>query len=175
MKKSDKAETVATLAEKLAASPNLYLTDFTGITVKNMTDLRRRFRAEGAEFVVVKNTLAVRAFEAAAVTGLTDVLTGPTAIVLAGHDPVAAARVLADFRKEQEDRPAIKAGVVDGKPVGEGEIKKLASLPTRDVLLAQLGAAFQSPMAGFVGVLDSLLYQFVGSLEALRAQRDNAS
>jgi len=175
MKKSDKVQTVATLAEKLTASPNLYLTDFTGITVKHLTDLRRRFRAEGAELMVVKNTLAVRAFEAAAVSGLNDLLAGPTAIILAGPDPVAAARVLADFQKEQEDRPAIKAGVVDGKAVGEREIKKLASLPPRDVLLAQLGAAFQSPLAGFVGALDSLLYQFVGSLEALRAERENAS
>lgn len=175
MKKSEKVQTVATLAEKLSASPNLYLTDFTGITVKNMTDLRRRFRAEGAEFVVVKNTLALRALEAASVSGLNELLAGPTGIVFAGDDPVSAARVLADFQKEQEDRPTIKAGMVDGKQVGVAEIKKLASLPTRDVLLAQLGAALQSPMAGFVGALDGLLYQFVGSLEALRAQRDNAS
>lgn len=174
MKKDEKVETVTALAAKLAASPTLYLTDFTGITVKNMTDLRRRFRAEGAEFVVVKNTLALRAFEAASVTGLDDLLNGPTALVLAA-DPVGAARVLAEFQKEQEDRPSIKAGVVDGKAVGETEIKKLASLPTRDVLLAQLGAAMQSPMAGFVGVLDGLLYQFVGSLEALRTQREDAS
>ena len=175
MKKDEKIQAVATLAEKLGRSPNLYLTDFTGISVKHMTDLRRRFRAEGVEFVVVKNTLARRAFEAASVTGLEDVLNGPIALVLAGTEPVAAARVLADFQKEQEDRPEIKAGIVDGKPVGVAEITKLASLPTREVLLAQLGAAFQSPMAGFVGALDSLLYQFVGSLEALRDQREHAS
>ena len=175
MNRTEKQDAVATLVQKLEKSPNLYLADFTGISVKDMTDLRRRFRAQGVEFMVVKNTLATRAFEKASVDGLNDLLVGPTGVVFAGADPVAAAKVIADFQKEQENRPEVKAGLVDGKTVGVDEVKKLASLPSREELLSQLGAAMQSLMAGFVSALDSLLYQFVGSLEALRAEREEAS
>jgi len=90
--------------------------------------------------------------------------------VLAGADPVAAAKVLADFAKEFE-KPAIKAGLVDGKAVTAEQVKRLASLPSRIELLAQLGGTLQAPMAGFVGALNGLLMNVVGALEALRTKR----
>jgi len=90
--------------------------------------------------------------------------------VLAGTDPIGAAKVLTDFAKEFE-KPAIKAGLVDGKAITQAQVKHLASLPSKLQLLAQLGGALQAPMAGFLGVLNGLLYGMVGALEALR---DNA-
>jgi len=175
MNRDEKQTFVATLTEKLRSSPNLYLADFTGISVKGMTDLRRRFRSEGAEFLVVKNTLARWAFRDAEVAGFEDVLAGPTGIVFAGEDPVSAAKVLADFQKEQENRPAVKAGVVDGKAVGADDVRRLAALPTREVLMGQVAGVFQAPMAGLVGAMEGLLYQMVGVIEALRAQRADAA
>lgn len=175
MNRTDKQQIVSDLAKRFSESPNVYVTDFTGITVKGMTELRKRFRAQGAEFLVVKNTLATRALEEASIKGLTEVLAGPTGLVFAGADPVNAAKVLADFQKEEEDKPTVRAGLVEGESVGPDTVKRLASIPPRDVLMAQLAGAMQGPMAGLVGAMDGLLYQFVGSVEALRAQRAEAA
>jgi len=90
--------------------------------------------------------------------------------VLAGADPVGAAKVLTDFAKEFE-KPSIKVGLVEGKPITQAQVKSLAALPSRTQLLAQLGGALQAPMAGFLGVLNGLLYSMVGALEALKTKR----
>jgi large subunit ribosomal protein L10 len=168
--KTERQETVESLTEQLRGSPNLYVTDFTGLNVLRLTEFRRRLRAAGVSYVVVKNTLAQRALAANSVTALDDHLAGPTGLVLAGRDPVAAAKVLAEFVREFE-RPAIKIGLVDGRPVTSDQVKRLASLPSREVLLSQLAGAMQAPMAQLAGVLSGMLYQMVGALEALRAQR----
>jgi large subunit ribosomal protein L10 len=171
--KAEKQESVTALAAKLRRSPTVYVTDFTGLNVARLTDLRRKLRAAGVEYVVVKNTLALRALGEAQVSGLDAHLAGPTGLVLAGADPVAAAKVLADFAKEHE-KPAIKIGLVDGKAVTPEQVKRLAKLPSRPELLAQLGGAFQAPMANFVGALNGLLLNWVGALEALKNKRAGA-
>ena len=174
MSKTERQTTVEALSAQLRGSPNLYVTDFSGLNVLRMTEFRRRLRAAGVQYVVVKNTLAQRALAANAVTGLDGHLKGPTGLVLAGSDPVAAAKVLTDFAKEFE-KPAIKIGLVDGKPVTPDQVKRLASLPSREQLLGQLAGAFQAPLAQFAGAMNGLLYQVVGALEALRSQRSAAS
>ena len=170
--RAQKQETVTALATRLRRSTTLYVTDFTGLDVAQMTQLRRRLRQAGTDFVVVKNTLARRALGDAQVPGLEEHLAGPTGLVLtgAGVDPVAAAKVLADFAKEFE-KPAIKVGLVDGKAVTAAQVKRLASLPSRQELLGQLGGAFHAPMAGLVGALNGVLMNMGGALEALRAKR----
>jgi len=171
--KAQKQQQVTALATRLARSPTVYVTDFTGLNVARITDLRRRLRKAGVDYVVVKNTLARRALQDVAVPGLEAHLEGPTALVLAGADPVAAAaaaKVLADFVKEHE-KPAIKVGLVDGKTVTPEQVKRLAALPARAELLVQLGGTLQAPLAGFVGAMQGLLQMMVGALEALRAQR----
>ncbi len=172
--RTQKQEMVAALATRLRGSPTVYLTDFTGLNVARITELRRRLRAAGVEYVVVKNTLALRALGDAQVAGLEPHLAGPTALVLAGADPVAAAKVLADFAKEFE-KPAVKVGLLEGKTVTPDQVKRLAGLPSRTELLAQLGGALQAPMAGFVGVLHGLLLTMVGALEALRTKRSSGA
>jgi len=168
--KAQKQETVTALAGRLRRASTIYLTDFTGLDVARITDLRRRLRAAGVEYVVVKNTLALRALADTQVGGLEQHFAGPTALVLGGADPVTAARVLADFAREHE-KPAIKIGFVDGKAVTPQQVKRLASLPTRNELLAQLGGALQAPLAGFAAALNGLLMNAVGALEALRNKR----
>jgi large subunit ribosomal protein L10 len=172
MSKTERQETVETLTAQLRESPNLYVTDFTGLNVLRMTEFRRRLRAAGVRYMVVKNTLAQRALAANQVTALDEHLAGPTGLVLAGRDPLAAAKVLTDFQKEFE-KPAIKIGLVDGKPVTPEQVKRLASLPSREQLLGQLAGAFQAPLAQFAGAMNGMLYQMVGALEALRAQRSS--
>jgi large subunit ribosomal protein L10 len=174
MSKTERQATVELLTEQLKGSPNVFVTDFTGLNVLRMTELRRRLRKAGVDYVVVKNTLAQRAFNANGVKVLDEHLAGPTGLVLAGRDPMASAKVLADFAKEFE-RPAIKIGLVDGKPVTADQVKRLADLPPREVLLSQLAGYMQSPMAQLAGLLNGMLYQVVDALEALRAQRSAAS
>lgn len=175
MNKTDKQTVVEDLTNRLEQSVNLYVTDFTGITVKRMTEMRRRFRAEGLDYMVVKNTLARRALADASVEGLEHVLVGPTGFVFAGADAVAAAKILTEFQRDGEDRPAVKAGLVDGRPVGPEEVKRLATLPTREQLMGQLAGAMQAPLQGLLGAFNGLLYQFAGVLDSLRAQRENAA
>ena len=174
--KAEKQEMVTALATRLRRASTIYVTDFTGLDVAKITQLRRRLRQAGAaagggtDFVVVKNTLARRALADAQVRGLEEHLAGPTGLVLTGADPIAAAKVLADFAREFE-KPAIKVGLVDGKTVTPDLVKRLASLPTKHELLAQVGGALQAPMAGFLGALNGVLMNMVGALEALRNKR----
>src|SRR5437868_10603124 len=105
MKRADKEQLVIELKQKLESATALYYTDFTGLNVKRMTELRRRFRKAGVEYVVIKNTLALRAVNESGL--VTQPLKGPTGVVI-GKDPVTAAKVLADFAREHEQRPSLK-------------------------------------------------------------------
>jgi large subunit ribosomal protein L10 len=174
MSKTERQATVESLSELLKGSPNVFVTDFSGLNVLRMTELRRRLRGAGVDYVVVKNTLAQRAFAANGVHALDEHLAGPTGLVLSGTDAMAGAKVLTAFAREFE-KPAIKIGLVDGRPVTPDQVKRLADLPPREVLLAQLAGYIQAPMAQFAGVMNGLLSQMIGALEALRAQRSAAS
>lgn len=171
MKRSDKEQLVTELTTKLKGAPAVYYTDFSGLNVKRMTDLRRRFRKAGVEYVVIKNTLAIRAVNESGMTG--ERLRGPTGIVV-GPDPVAAAKVLTDFAREHDQKPGIKGGMLDGRAIGVEQVKALANLPSREQLLAELAGGLNAPLAGFVGALNGLLYMFAGALDALRTQREGA-
>jgi large subunit ribosomal protein L10 len=171
MKRTEKDRLVAELKEKLSGAKALYYTDFSGLNVKRMTDLRRRLRKANVEYVVIKNTLALRAVNESGL--VTERLKGQTGLVIA-KDAVAAAKVLADFAKENDARPAVKGGLLEGKALDVAQVKKLASMPSREQMLADLGAGLQSPMAAFVAALNGLLYMFAGALEGLKQQRENA-
>ncbi len=159
MSKAERQSTVETLTAAVKGSPNIYVTDFAGLNVAKLTELRRRLRQAGARYVVVKNTLAQRALAANQVSVLDDHLAGPTGLVLAGTDPLAAAKVLGQFAKEHQ-KPSVRVGLVDGKAVDPAYVKRLGELPTRDELLGQLA-----------GCLNGVLYQVVGALEALKDKR----
>ncbi len=162
---------VSDLRDKLQGAKSLYYTDFTGLNVKRMTELRRRLKRAGVDYVVIKNTLALRAVNESGLVG--ERLKGPTGLVM-GKDPVAAAKVLTDFAKEFEQKPTVKGGLLEGKSIDSAQVKQLASLPSREQMLADLGAGLQSPMAAFVGALSGILYMFAGALDALKSQREGA-
>jgi large subunit ribosomal protein L10 len=171
MKRSEKEQLVTELRDKLTNAQSLYYTDFTGLNVKRMTELRRRLKRAGVEYVVIKNTLALRAVNESGLVG--EKLKGPTGLVV-GKDPVAAARVLTEFAKEFEDKPTMKGGLLQGKAINNAQLKRMASLPSREQMLADLAAGMQSPMAAFVGALNGLFYMFAGALDALKSQREGA-
>jgi large subunit ribosomal protein L10 len=174
MNRTEKQTAIDALAAKLAGAHSIYVTDYAGLNVHNVTELRRRLRRAGVEYLVVKNTLALRALQSSHIAGLDAHFAGPTALALTATDAAAAAKVLTDFAKEFQ-KPAVRAAVVDGREVTPDQVKRLAQLPPREVLLGQLAGALQSPLAGFVGVLTGLLTTFVGAVEALRTQRDTAA
>ena len=171
MKRTEKEQLVAELRGKLQGAKALYYTDFTGLNVKRMTELRRRFRKAGVEYVVIKNTLAARAVSDIGLDA--ERLRGPTGVVL-GKDPVTAAKVLTDFAREFDKKPSVKGGLLEGRSIDAAQVLRLATLPPREQMLAELAAGLQSPLAAFVGALNGMLYMFVGVLEGFRAQREGA-
>ena len=161
MKRSEKEQLVVELREKISGASALYYTDFTGLNVKRMTDLRRKLRAAGVEYVVIKNTLALRAVSESGL--VSSKLKGPTGIVV-GKDALMAAKVLTDFAKANDQKPEVKGGVYEGKEVDAKMVAKLAAIPPRDVLLSMLAGALQAPLGAMLG-----------ALEALKAEREGAT
>jgi large subunit ribosomal protein L10 len=170
MRIAAKEEVVARLSQRLAGAKCVYLTDFTGLNVASMTELRRRLAEAQVDYVVVKNTLARRALSDGAYESLIAHLEGANAFAVSRADIVVAAKILTDFAKERE-RPKIKAGVIEGQVVSIDDIRRIAGLPPREVLLAQLMGSAQAPIAGVVTILSGLLSKFVRTVDALRAQK----
>jgi large subunit ribosomal protein L10 len=172
MKRTDKEQLVVELKEKIGGAQALYYTDFTGLNVKRMTELRRRLKKANIEYVVIKNTLALRAVNESGLVG--ERLKGPTGLVI-GRDAVGAAKVLTDFAKENDKRPAVKGGLFDGRALDAAQVAKLASMPSREQMLADLGASMQAPIAGIAIAMNSLLSMFAGAVDALKTQRESAA
>ena len=161
MKRTEKEQLVSELRTKIDGATALYFTDFTGLNVKRMTDLRRRLRKAGVEYVVIKNTLALRAVNESGLTGGT--LKGPTGVVVS-KDAAAAAKVLVDFARENEQKPTLKGGLVEGEVVSEADVKKLATLPSKEVALSLMA-----------GAMNGVLMVFALALEARKEQLEQTA
>ena len=171
MRRPDKEAFVTGFRDKLSESSVLYLTDFSGLDVKSITALRSELRGAGAEFMVVKNRLAKLALAELDLPEIGDHLVGPTAFVLSTEDAAAPAKAITDFAKQHDNRPVFKVGVLEKNLLDEGAIKKIANLPSREALLAQVAGAFEAPMAAFAGALGALLQEFAGLVDALKEQK----
>lgn len=175
MNKTEKDVVIGELQERLNAARAFYLTDFTGMNVKQITEFRSRLRKQGVDYVVVKNTLAQRALQGLEVPDIASFFTGPTGLVIGRDDAVAAAKVLSDFAREFQDRPVVKVGVVDGRSFDASQVKQLADLPPREVLLAQIAGGLQAPMARLAGGMSQLMAGFARAVDGLRQQREGAA
>lgn len=172
---SEKKALVAELAEKLQNTKGAVLTNYRGLNVAQDTNLRRKLREAGVEYRVVKNTMTRIAANEIGIQGMDAYLEGPTAIAISLTDPVAPAKVISDFIKENKLQALeIKAGLVEGKVIDAAGVKALASLPSREVLIAQVLAGMQSPIVGFVNVLQGNIRNLVYTLEAVRKQKESA-
>lgn len=172
MARADKQAAVAEIAEAFSESAGAVLTEYRGLTVKELQDLRRSLGAN-ANYAVVKNTLAKLAANEAGITGFDDLLTGPTAIAFIKGDVVEAAKGLRDFAKANPTL-VIKGGVLDGNLLDAKEIAKLADLESREVLLGKLAGAMLASLSQAVYLLNAPLAQaarLAGALEA-KAQED---
>ena len=166
-----KKQAVAEMVEKLQKAQAGVLVDYRGLTVSEDTDLRNKLRAAGVEYKVVKNTLTRFAAKQVGFEELDPILNGPTSLAISYDDPVAPAKVLAEFAKENENLE-IKSGFLDGKVISLDEIKTLASTPSKDVLIAKIMGSLNSPVSSLARVLQAIVDKGVefADMEAAPAQ-----
>ncbi len=172
MANPEKTAAVAEIVEAFRGSSAAVLTEYRGLTVKQITDLRRAMGPE-TKYSVVKNTLTKLAAAQAGVEGIDEHLSGPTAVAFIGGDPVEAAKGLRDFARANPVL-VIKGGVLDGKPLTADEIRRIADLESREVLLAKLAGAMSGSLAKAAGLFAAPLSQVARLAEALRQQQEAA-
>ncbi|SDT71364.1 50S ribosomal protein L10 [Actinoplanes derwentensis] len=170
--RADKASAVAELTDHFRASAATVLTEYRGLTVKELTELRRSLGGEN-KYTVAKNTLAKRAANDAGIEGLDALFTGPTALAFVNGDVVEAAKGIRAFAKAHPVL-VIKGGVFEGKAITADEVNKLADLESREVLLAKLAGAMKANLSKAAATFQAPLTKTVRTVDALRAERETA-
>jgi large subunit ribosomal protein L10 len=171
MERAQKIEAVAELSERVAKAPLAIVTQYRGLNVAQMTDLRTRLRKIDGEYLVAKNSLLRIAIAESSWARLEPLLTGPNAIAFAYSEAIAVAKIVRDFAKEHEAL-AIKGGILDGEILDAQQIERLATMPGRNELRAQLLAVLSAPATNLVRVLQAPARQLVQVLEARRQQQE---
>ena len=169
--REEKAAAVEAIKESLKNAQGSVLTDYRGLTVSEMNELRKKLREADVEFRVVKNTLTWRAAQQLDLENLQPYLEGPTAIAFGHTDPVAPAKIISEFAKSHKALE-IKAGILEGKVIPLEKVKALADLPSKEQLLGQVASAMQAPISGLVNVLQAPIRNLAYAVDALRAQRE---
>ncbi|HEV7670723.1 MAG TPA: 50S ribosomal protein L10 [Thermoanaerobaculia bacterium] len=166
-----KEQMVQDYTDGLAAAPHAFLLGYKGISVPQVTELREKIRQSGGHYLVVKNTLALRAIEGGQLADLKEHFIGPTAVAYCLKDPVALAKALTDFAK---NAPVLefKAGLVEGRQIAANQIKAIAELPSREALLAKLLYLLQSPISRFVQTLAAVPRSFVVVLDQVAKKKE---
>ena len=173
MKLEEKKQITENLHEKFSRSKVVIATDYKGLNVAAISDLRKKLREFEIEYRVVKNTLLERASEDTGASLIKDKFKGPTAVALSYNDPVAPAKILTKFAEANKNL-IIKAGVLDGKVLDFNAIKALSTMPSREVLLVQLLSAMNGVSASFARVLSEIPKQFLYVLQAIKSQKEAA-
>lgn len=171
MDRNQKSVLVDELTEEFKNIDTFFVADYRGLDMPGITDLRDKLRTTDASLRVVKNTLARIAAKNAGYDDVSTLFSGPTAITFVQGEPAAVAKVLSDAAKKG-DVLTIRAGVMDGRPVDEAQIKEIASLPPRDTILAMLLSAVNGPLTMTVGVLNAPLRDIVGIIDAYITKRE---
>lgn len=169
----EKKQIVEEIKEKVEKAQGVVLVDYRGLNVEELTQLRRNYKEAGVDYKVYKNTMMRFAFKDAGFEEFNQYLIGPNAIAFGFDDPVQAAKITEEFAKKH-DKLEIKAGIVDGKIISTDQVENLASLPSKEVLIAQVLGGLNAPIAGFANVLQGtirkLVYALNGVIEKQEAQ-----
>lgn len=173
-----KEAVVAEIKEQLSSAKGAVFTSYKGLTVAQDTKLRREMREAGITYKVIKNTMTRIAAKDLGLDGISEHLEGTTALAFSTEDPVAPAKVICAFMKknklEEKGILTIKVGLVEGKVISDKEVKALASLPSREELIAKLMGSMNAPITNTVGVLQGVIRNAVYVLDAIRAQKESA-
>lgn len=172
MARPEKETTVQEIADILSQAKSVFVTDFKGLNVKQISEFRRKCRDASVEYRVVKNTLARLATEKLGFSEMTEHFKGPSAIAYTYDDPSAPARVIKEFTKDL-DKPEIKTSIFEGTFYGPEKIAIIASLPSKDQLLAKVVGGLNAPIHGLVGNLNGLLQKLVLALDAVRSSKES--
>jgi len=174
MAQPEKIQKVENISENLKKANGIFLTDFTGLTVAEITQLRREFRKADVDYMVVKNTLAIRSCEQVGLDEMVPFLVGPTGLALANGDPVAPVRVIADFLKQhkEKEKPEIKGAIVEGQMLDAKQAEAIKDIPPREVLIAKVVGSVKAPLSGLVGGLHSMLSKLVYALDAVKEKKE---
>ena len=173
MVRPEKVAVVEELKDKLSRAQAVVVTDYRGLNVQEITELRHKLREAGVEYKVAKNTLTTRAAKEVDLPDLEQFLSGPTAIAFGYDEPVSAAKVISEFARLHKELE-IKGGVLEGNVIGVEAVQALADLPPREELLAMVARAMQGPIAGFANVLQGIMRSLVYALDAVREQKEGA-
>ena len=168
-----KVETVEEIQAKLGSSSCVVLTDFRGLDVEQMTALRQKLTEAGVDYKVYKNTLIKIAADNVGIEGLDSYLEGPTALAFSSDDPVAPAKILADFARESKILK-VKAGILQGETIDKDRVAEIAALPPADVIVGKMIGALQGPIFGLVNVLAGPTRKLVWALDAIRQKKEEA-
>ena len=171
--RAEKVAVVEEVAAKLAAATAVFVTEYRGMRVGQLASMRRALRPAGGEYKVYKNTLARFGAQKAGITGLDDMLVGPSGLTFASGDVAGVAKALRDAAKANP-LLVLKGGAMGGKVLSAKDIEALAELPSREVLLAQIAGAFQAPLVKTAGLLQALPRNFAYGLKALIDQKEAA-
>lgn len=169
--REQKAQVVAEIKEKLTGYSSAILIDYRGLTVEEVTQLRKDFRNNGVDYKVYKNTLTEIAAKEVGLDDLIPFLKGPTAIAFGVKDPVAPAKVLTESMKKLK-KMEFKAGVVEGKVIDVNGVKALADLPSREELIAKMLGSMNAPITGLVTVLGGTLRSLLYALNAVKEKKE---
>jgi len=167
----EKEAVVKELTDKFSSAKSLVITDYLGLNVAEMTELRSKLREAGVEFKVVKNTLATIAANDVEMEEMTDYFSGPTAIAFGEDDAVSPAKVLVEFAKDHEVLE-IKAGLLNGEIISKEKVESLAEIPSREELLAKAFASMKAPLSGLVNVLQGNIRGLVQVLNQIKEEKD---
>jgi large subunit ribosomal protein L10 len=173
-RKEQKAEQVEQIADKLKRAKVAVLTDYRGLTVTQIQDLRTKLRGGDVEYRVVKNTLARRAAESAGVGGLESELKGPIAIAFGYDDLGVPSKLISEWVRATRLKLDVVGGLVEGRVFTPDQVKQLADLPSRESLIAQLLGTLQSPVGQLVGIMQTPAQQLVGALNAYKEKLEAA-
>jgi large subunit ribosomal protein L10 len=166
-----KQEVVSDLKKKFESSTVAVLVDYRGMSVKSVTELKKKLRTKGAELKVVKNTLTERALEKKEFENLKPLLEGPIAILLGAEDPIGPVKVLAKFISDNE-KPLIKGGVFEGKITTSEEMTEISKLPSREELIATVVGRIKSPLVGLVFMLKGTINKLVYAVQAVKEKKE---
>ncbi len=174
MKRTEKETVIEEVTAIFQKAKSVFITDYAGLTVEKMSAFRRKCKEASVHYLVIKNTLARMGAEKAGWKDLGPYFKGPSAIAYSFTDPVAPARVIQDFLKENE-KPKIKGSIFEGQFIGPEKAKEIADLPSRDELIAKLVGELNAPIRGLVFGLNGLLTKFARTVEAIREAKEKVS
>lgn len=174
MPTQNKIETIASLKERFSAAQNIFITDYAGLNVEQMTKLRQNLRGSGVTYLVAKNTLMRLAAKETGYDEMVKYLTGPTAVAMSSTDPNVPAKILFDAGKEFESvgKPSIRAFFIDRQLFDGRAAEEIAKLPPRPVLLSILVSAVEGPISNLIGTIDGIIRELVGTLDAVARKKE---